>query len=74
MHRSNKHILIIYVSSQSLVESCNQAKRLRAFDQEYSRQKQQKVDVKGKRIRVESCPNLEARLGNESSLFYANRH
>ncbi|CAO3649783.1 unnamed protein product [Mucor fragilis] len=45
-----------------LVESCNQAKRLRAFDQEYSRQKQQKVDVKGKRIRVESCPNLEARL------------
>ncbi|GAN01993.1 hypothetical protein MAM1_0015c01432 [Mucor ambiguus] len=45
-----------------LVKSCNQAKRLRAFDQEYSRHKQQKVDVSGKSIRVESCPNLEARL------------
>ncbi|KAL9542098.1 hypothetical protein MBANPS3_008776 [Mucor bainieri] len=47
---------------ENLVKSCNQAKRLRAFDQEYSRHKQQKVDVSGKRVRVESCPNIEARL------------
>ncbi|KAK4521497.1 uncharacterized protein ATC70_012113 [Mucor velutinosus] len=48
--------------ADDLVKSCNQAKRLRAFDQEYSRHKQQKVDIRGNRIRVENCPNLEARL------------
>ncbi|EPB87960.1 hypothetical protein HMPREF1544_05251 [Mucor circinelloides 1006PhL] len=38
------------------------AKRLHAFDQECSRHKQIRVDVRGKRIKIDSCPDLEARL------------
>ncbi|OAD06252.1 hypothetical protein MUCCIDRAFT_106820 [Mucor lusitanicus CBS 277.49] len=48
--------------ADDLVKSCNQAKRLRAFDQEHSRYRQLNVDVREKRIRVESCPDLESRL------------